>query len=98
LKYIVYWSISPENRVKTSEIARTKLPELQKTDDFPKPLTVNYIFPGRMEGFRLYEATKPEQISNYCQLFGPLLDIEWVPIHDAEAQQKATEKYGQAWR
>ena len=29
MKFIVYWSLSPENRVKASAIAREKLPELQ---------------------------------------------------------------------
>jgi len=98
LKYIVYWAMIPEHREKANEIARTKLPELQKTDDFPKPLTVNYTFPGKKEGFRLYEVTKPEQIANYCQLFGPLLDIEWVPIQEATTMNAASEKFGQAWR
>lgn len=98
MKYVVYWSMDPSNRVKASKIARTKLPELKKTDDFPKPLSVNYTFPGRSEGFRLYEAARQEQIANYCQLFGPLLDVEWVPIQEATSMTAATEKYGDAWR
>ena len=98
MKYIVYWSLDSENREKASDIATNKLPELQKTDDFPKPLTVNYAFPGRNQGFRLYEVSKPDQIANYCQLFGPLLDIEWVPIQEATEMTKARDKYGDEWR
>ena len=64
LKYIVYWSMIPEHREKVQELARSKLPELQKTDGFPMPLTDNYAFPGRREGSRLYEVTKPEEIAN----------------------------------
>jgi hypothetical protein len=79
MKYIMFWSIDPDRL----DTAIGKLKEIvpDQSGRYPEKLSESYSMEGKLEGFRLVEATK-EQLTNLMVETLPEMTFTFVPIFE----------------
>ena len=89
MKYIMYWSIIPENL----SAAISKLGQIvpDESGKYPKKLSESYSLGGELNGFRLVDATE-EQLQNLMVETIPEVQFNYVPIFEFPKVAKAYKK------
>ena len=79
MKYIMFWSIQPDNL----EAAIKKLKKIvpDESGKYPQKLSESYSMGGNLEGFRLVEASK-EQLTNLMVETLPEIRFDFIPIFE----------------
>ncbi|MBD3171958.1 hypothetical protein GF326_05750 [Candidatus Bathyarchaeota archaeon] len=79
MKYIMYWSIDPQNLDAALEKLQKIVPD--ESGRYPKKMSESYSLAGELNGFRLVEASE-EQLRNLMAETIPEVQFSYVPIFE----------------
>jgi hypothetical protein len=83
MKYLALWTFDGKKLEKVLKKSEKYYKNREKTPDkYPKILYPSQATLGSYGGFTVIEATH-EQLMNYAQAYGPLMDFEFIPVMDA---------------
>lgn len=79
MKYIMYWSIDPQNLDAALEKLQKIVPN--ESGRYPEKMSESYSLAGELNGFRLVEASE-EQLRNLMVETIPEVQFSYVPIFE----------------
>jgi hypothetical protein len=79
MKYIMYWSIEPNNLDGALKKLKKIVPD--ETGKYPEKLSESYSLGGELNGFRLVKASE-EQLRNLMAETIPEVQFSYVPIFE----------------